>query len=121
VAAQKLRDEEWWQQTLAPLARLERAASMAAVAAPAGGAASDDGPRAAAAAKRRQQAAEAAEQSAARLAAAREDAELRERAQRVGAGWWLAPGRTPCWLSGECVCGEGRGVGVLWACSHHPL
>ena len=88
LAAEKLRDEEWWRQTLAPLRRLEAAASLAAGAATGGdgspGSGEGLGPRAAAAARRRQAAAEAAGQSAARLAAEREDAELEERAAQVG-------------------------------------
>jgi hypothetical protein len=93
LAAEKLRDEEWWQGTLRPLRQLEAAATLAAGAgdggSPAGAAASAGagaaplGPVAAAAAKKRQKKGAAVEQAAAKLLAEREDAELAQRVQQV--------------------------------------
>jgi xeroderma pigmentosum group C-complementing protein len=91
LAAEKLRDEEWWQGTLRPLRQLEAAATLAAGAgdggSPAGAAAGAGaaalGPVAAAAAKKRQKKGAAVEQAAAKLLAEREDAELAQRVQQV--------------------------------------
>ncbi|PSC69590.1 DNA repair complementing XP-C cells-like protein [Micractinium conductrix] len=85
LAAEKMRDEEWWRLTLAPLRQREEAARLASAAnagASPGGSALQAGPVAAKAAQRQQQRAAAAGRQEAKLAADREDAELAEREQR---------------------------------------
>ncbi len=91
MAAEKLRDGEWWERTLQPLRERERAATLAAAGAAAEGAAAEGGSsppqptgiRAAVVEARRQKLAAAADKQAAALLVEREDAELAERAQLV--------------------------------------
>lgn len=89
MAAEKLRDGEWWERTLQPLRERERAATLAAAGAATEGIGSppqQTGMRAAVVEARRHKLAAAAEKQAAALLVDREDAELAERAHLVRLG-----------------------------------